>query len=85
MTRKCCLLTKAKKKKKLNLFEIELKSGKCKRKSRGLLQTLPVSFANLTGKNPIVMTHFWQFYHGKWSQEFKSAKKEMKKVYYTIY
>ena len=47
-------------------------------------EMLPVSLTNLTGKNPI-MTHFWQFYHGKWSQEFKSAKKEMKKVYYTIY
>ena len=83
MTGECCL-SPDQSKKKIHLFEIELKSGECKRKSPGLLQPLPVSFANLTGKKSN-NDSIWQFYHGKWSQEFKSAKKEMKKVYYTIY
>ena len=49
MTGECCL-SPDQSKKKIHLFEIELKSGECKRKSPGLLQPLPVSFVNLTGK-----------------------------------
>ena len=49
------------------MFEIELKSGKRKRKSPGLQQPLPVPIASLTGIK--ANNAIWRFYHGKWSQE----------------
>ena len=49
------------------MFEIELKSGKRKRKSPGLQQPLPVPIASLTGIK--ANDAIWRFYHGKWNQE----------------
>jgi len=49
------------------MFDIELKSGKRKRKSPGLQQPLPVPIASLTGIK--ANDAIWRFYHGKWNQE----------------
>ena len=48
------------------MFDIELKSGKRKRKSPGLQQPLPVPIASLTGIK--ANDAIWRFYHGKWNQ-----------------
>ena len=48
------------------MFEIELKSGKRKRKSPGLQQPLPVPIASFTGIK--ANDAIWWFYHGKLNQ-----------------